>query len=252
MSGKKEGKLTGKVLVHKALLVATDLSSSERRVGAAMVDHMNSVSGRCDPGIRRLAFDTEYTIGTVQMAVSKLTDPSDPDRFFDNTNPGQGKTPCYKIRWHKVEAVVDQFEARTRLPTVQKLPNSSSDVTVLQLPNSDCSEGDRPTVRDVQNKTNLRTKGARLAAHQAAGPGRAPFESMAEKTNLGTGRGTLSPTSLVQPANPIATDPASIPEPERSQPTEASRARVSAAYQGFVRDRVIIDPNWPRGGRKRP
>ncbi|RUX48652.1 hypothetical protein EOA33_14905 [Mesorhizobium sp. M4A.F.Ca.ET.050.02.1.1] len=177
---KHGGKLTGKPLVYKALAIATGLSNSQRRVAIAIVDHMNSRTGRCDPGMRRLAFDTGHQLSTVQQAVSALTDPNNPDRFFDNINPGRGKTPCYKIRWDEVETIVDQFEVRTRLPTVQELPNSSSEGTVLGPPNSGCSEGDPPTVRHLQNKTNLRTIGARPAAHQAARPARAPSQGADE------------------------------------------------------------------------
>ncbi|RWD31341.1 MAG: hypothetical protein EOS22_04790 [Mesorhizobium sp.] len=249
---KHDGKLAGKSLAFKALLIATGLSSSERRVAAAIVDHMNSRTGRCDPGMRRLAFDTGHQLSTVQQAVSKLTNPNDPGRFFDNVNPGRGKTPFYKIRWDKVEAVVDQFEARTRLPTVPELQNGPSKVTVLQPPNSDCSAGDRPTVRDLQNKTNLRTKGARPAAPQAAGPVRAPLKEAAEKNAPPTGPPFPLP-SVSEEAVEVLLGP-ELPHTAmaKQEPSEASRARVSAAYDKFLQAQQPVGPTWPRGGPKRP
>jgi len=180
------GKLTDKPLAYKALAIAPGLSNSQRRVGAALIDHMHGRDGRCDPGMRRLAFDCGCTVDTVQSAIARLCDPSDPDRLFDNANAGQGKRPSYRVRWARMESLVDEFEARTRARTVQQgsnssgpstvrvLPNSASTPTVRELPNSNCSESDQPTVQELPNKTNVRTNGARPAAHQAARPCRAP------------------------------------------------------------------------------
>ena len=110
----RRGKLIGKPLAYKALAIAPGLSKSQSRVGAALIDHMHGRNGRCDPGMRRLALETGYTVGTVQSAIARLCDPSNPDRLFDNVNAGQGKRPSYRARWERMEALVDEFEARTR------------------------------------------------------------------------------------------------------------------------------------------
>ncbi|SFI65178.1 hypothetical protein SAMN04515648_0988 [Phyllobacterium sp. CL33Tsu] len=175
------GKLSGKWLAYKALLIAPNLSSSQRRVGAALIDHMHGLHGRCDPGMRRLVWDTGYTLGTVQSAIVALCDPSNPDGLFDNVNAGPGRRPSYQARWRSIEAIVDEFEARTRSRTVQRQPNSAGTPTVREHLNSHCSESDPPTVRELPNKTNVRTNtGARPAAPQAAAPCRAPVSSEAK------------------------------------------------------------------------
>ncbi len=195
------GKLTDKSLAYKALAIAPDLSNSQSRVGAALIDHMHGRDGRCDPGMRRLAFDCVCTVDTVQSAIKRLCNPSNPDRLFDNVNAGQGKRPNYRPRWARIEALVDEFEARTSARTVQQhsytsspstvgvLPNSASTPTVREHPNSDCSESDPPTVQELPNKTNVRTNtGPRPAAHQAAGPCRGPVFSEEQNPFGNTGQ----------------------------------------------------------------
>lgn len=241
------GKLTGKPLAYKALAIAPDLANSQRKVGAALIDHMHGCYGRCDPGMRRLARVTGYTVGTVQWAITGLCSPRNPDRLFDNVNGGQGKRPSYRVRWDRVEAIVDGFEARTSTPTVQQAsnssrpstvrgsPNSDSTPTVREHPNSNCSESDQPTVPESPNKTNVRTKGARPAAHQAAGPCRAPFgeEQNSRETTGQPGRAIavgasaagfpaggdrqldLSVAALIKAARAMADKRSAEPEPAR-------------------------------------
>ncbi len=181
-------KLHGKPLAYEALASVPNLSRSQCRIGAVLINRMHGCYGRCDPGMRRLASDTGYTVDTVQSAIAILCDPSNPDRLFDNLNAGQGKRPSYRVRWDRVEAIVDEFDVRMRTPTVRPgsnssrpstvrgSPKSASTPTVREFPNSNCSESDRPTVQESPNKTNVRTnKGPRPAAHQAAGPWRGPL-----------------------------------------------------------------------------
>jgi hypothetical protein len=194
-------KLHGKPLAYEALASVPNLSRSQCRIGAVLINRMHGCYGRCDPGMRRLASDTGYTVDTVQSAIAILCDPSNPDRLFDNLNAGQGKRPSYRVRWDRVEAIVDEFDVRMRTPTVRPgsnssrpstvrgLPNSSSTPTVRELPNSNCSESDQPTVQESPNKTNVRTNtGPRPAAHPAAGPCRAPVFSEEQNSFGDTGQ----------------------------------------------------------------
>jgi hypothetical protein len=43
------------LLALKAFNVAPDLKATDRRVGAALIEHFNRKSGQCDPGLERLA-----------------------------------------------------------------------------------------------------------------------------------------------------------------------------------------------------
>lgn len=252
MSGEKRAtKLTSKHLAYKALGLA-DISRSQCKVGIAIIDHMNIRTGRCDPGLRRLASDTLLTVETVRVSVARLCDPNAPGRLFDNLNPGQGKSPRYVPRWAIMKAMVDNFEARTMSPTVQQTLDSSNLETVQPHLDSDCPEPNPSTVQQPLDKTNLRTKGARPAASQAAGPVRAPLKETAEKN--------AQPTGPPFPLPPVSEE-AEVPlRPElphtamvRREPTEASRAHVSATYEKFLREQQPVGPTWPRGGgHKRP
>ena len=39
------------LLAHKAINLSDDLSGSEKRVAAAIIDHYNRKTGQCDPGL---------------------------------------------------------------------------------------------------------------------------------------------------------------------------------------------------------
>jgi hypothetical protein len=237
-SKRHRGKLTDKPLAFKALAIAPDLSKSQTRVGAALIDHMHGRDGRCDPGMRRLAFDCGCTVDTVQSAIARLCNPSNPDRLFDNANAGQGKRPSYRPRWGRMEALVDEFEARTSTPTVQQGSYSSGPPTVREDPNSNCSESDQPTVQESPNKTNVRTNSARPAAHQAARPGRALKLGAEENSRGDTG----------QPGRALAVRASAAsfpPEVDRSleplmAPACADAGRRSADPKPAPLDRPII------------
>lgn len=170
---KQDRKLTGKHLANK-VLANIRMTESRRRVAAQLIDHMHGANGPCFPGMRRLAYVTEHSLPTVRSAIAFLTDPSDPNRLFDNLNRGQGKRPNYRPRWERFKALDAELDARSRRPSVQDAANSSNRLTVSPPFHSDCEPSGTATVQNLPNKTNLRTKGARPAAPQAARPARAP------------------------------------------------------------------------------
>src|SRR5690242_13383529 len=62
------------LLALKALCIAPRLSSNQRRVGAALIEHYNRRTGQCDPGHGRLAklfnIDKRTAIRSTQALVS--------------------------------------------------------------------------------------------------------------------------------------------------------------------------------------
>lgn len=61
-----------KAIAHKAFGLCAHLSASEIRVATVIVDHLNLKTGRCDPGLRRLATLAGVDERTVRRAVRKL------------------------------------------------------------------------------------------------------------------------------------------------------------------------------------
>jgi GTP-sensing pleiotropic transcriptional regulator CodY len=43
------------LIAHKAISLASELSNSERRVAAAIIDHFNRRTGQCDPSLDCIA-----------------------------------------------------------------------------------------------------------------------------------------------------------------------------------------------------
>ena len=61
-----------KAIAYKAFGLCEHLSASEIRVANIIVDHCNLKSGRCDPGLQRLALLAGVDERTVRRAVTKL------------------------------------------------------------------------------------------------------------------------------------------------------------------------------------
>lgn len=203
---KQGGKLTGKHLANK-VLANIRMTESRRRVAAQLIDHMHGANGPCFPGMRRLAYVTEHSLPTVRSAIAFLTNPRDPNRLFDNLNRGQGKRPNYRPRWERFEALDAELDARSRRATVQEAAHSSNRQTVSPAFHSDCEPSGTATVQDLPNKTNLRTKGARPAAHQAARPARAPSHNADEN---------IVEADQVKHSTPLDASLDEIPVPGRS------------------------------------
>jgi DNA-binding transcriptional MocR family regulator len=60
------------LIAHKAISLCDDLSGSEKNVAAAIVDHFNRKTGRCDPGLDSIADLIGVSRRTVIRAVNAL------------------------------------------------------------------------------------------------------------------------------------------------------------------------------------
>lgn len=96
-----------KLLAFKALALAKGLSVSERRVAAAIVDHFNGISGRCDPSIDCLAEELGIDRRTVIRCVRKL------DRLeiiFKDRHQGRHRTNSYEPNWQKLREMLATWQ----------------------------------------------------------------------------------------------------------------------------------------------
>ncbi len=62
------------LIAHKAISLSADLSTNDKRVASAIIDHFNRIDGRCDPGVERLAGLLNMSVRTVKRATDRLDD----------------------------------------------------------------------------------------------------------------------------------------------------------------------------------
>lgn len=60
------------LLAIKTLNLVPGLRQSDRIIGTTLIEHFNRRTGRCDPGIERLAKLTNYSTRTVIRATRRL------------------------------------------------------------------------------------------------------------------------------------------------------------------------------------
>lgn len=139
------------LIAHKAIGLAPRLTGDTRRVAAAIIDHFNHRTGRCDPSGQRLADLLQISLRMVRKAVKELCHGD--DRIFDKSAHG-GHAHCDRFvpRWDYLHAVVEAWDRRMRTggktpPTVNN--RAPSRCTTVH------SDGEQPctqTSRKYQSK----------------------------------------------------------------------------------------------------
>jgi Helix-turn-helix domain len=84
-----------------------DLSNGAKAVGAALIWHANSKTGRCDPGLQRLTYETHRSRRTVINAIDELGRKS----VVRKMRRGQS-TNAYHINWRFLASRFKGFESR--------------------------------------------------------------------------------------------------------------------------------------------
>lgn len=103
---------TDVMFAHMALHLATGLSPSARRVGAAIIEHYNKKTGQCDPSIERLARMLGIDRATVMRATGELCEA---DGLFERvTHGGRSHRTAYLPRWDRLNAIVDDWDLRMK------------------------------------------------------------------------------------------------------------------------------------------
>lgn len=82
------------LLAFKALSLFPGISAPGRKIGAALIDHYNTKTGRCDPGMTRLANLTGYSRRTVIRAIEDLTE-VEPKLFLKDRYGGGNDANSY-------------------------------------------------------------------------------------------------------------------------------------------------------------
>jgi len=101
------------LFAYKALIFDGSLSSAGKSVGAALIEHFNKKTGRCDPSIKRLAKLLGVSRATVNRGNAELCDRDQP-YFVRVSHGGRNNCTTYSPQWHRFRAFVLALEARFR------------------------------------------------------------------------------------------------------------------------------------------
>ena len=101
------------LIAHKAINLCEDLSGSEKRVAAAIIDHYNRKTGQCDPGLGTIARLIGVSRRTVIRAVGVLAKKS---YIRKQRHGGKFHRNQYEPNWAHFRAMEAKWNARRREP----------------------------------------------------------------------------------------------------------------------------------------
>lgn len=100
------------LFAHLALNIAQGLSGTTRQVGAAIVDHFNKKTGRCDPSLERIA----TLLGLSKTTVHEATAALDREALIKKeSHGGRHHSASYIPNWDKFRAIVADWNIRMRV-----------------------------------------------------------------------------------------------------------------------------------------
>ena len=82
------------LFAYKTLALFPGLTAPGRKIGAALIDHYNTKTGRCDPGMGRLASLTGYSRRTAVRPIEDLTK-GEPKLFLKDRYGGENDANSY-------------------------------------------------------------------------------------------------------------------------------------------------------------
>jgi DNA-binding IclR family transcriptional regulator len=135
------------LLALKAISLEPGLTSNERRVGAALIEHFNRRTGQCDPGLGRLS----KLLGIDKRTVIRSIDGLGAAGMFKKTrHGGHSNRNSYEPIWSRFEEICVEWNARLRNGRLAAVTELS-----LQGGQTCRIEGGAPATQTCQ--TNLQT-----------------------------------------------------------------------------------------------
>lgn len=127
-------------IAHKAISLCEDLSGSEKRVAATIVDHFNRKTGQCDPGLARIASLVGVSQRTVIRAIAGLARKGYIRR---HRHGGKFHRNQYEPDWDRFRAMeahwndrrskrVNRSEATSLSPSQRQSCHGGGDIDVTQ------------------------------------------------------------------------------------------------------------------------
>lgn len=121
MKAEKDRKTNQIAIAQKALLLVEGLSSADKRVAGAIIDHFNRTTGQCDPSVGRLALLLDIDETTVKRATRQLCEKK---LFKKRSHGGKAGRASYTPNWEEFRRLVIDWDRRMK--TVSGPDNSSS------------------------------------------------------------------------------------------------------------------------------
>ena len=97
------------ILAFKALSLAQGHSGPDKAVGAALLDHYNRKTGRCDPSLQCISELVGVSERTVMRSVERLVHQS---LFVKIRHGGLGHRNHYEPNWPRYREIESQWSAR--------------------------------------------------------------------------------------------------------------------------------------------
>ncbi|MGX1495177.1 hypothetical protein ACSSV1_000198 [Labrenzia sp. MBR-25] len=147
------------LFAHAALNLAPGLSLKARRVGGALLEHFNTKTGRCDPGIKRLQTllgmsRTAVVEAIKELCMKKGEDPDDEEKegfFTKRTHGGRHNTNFYLPRWDRFRTVVADFKSQMSGPT-----DEEDTEQLCRKPGTGCAGNPALDVPETRQQTLLK------------------------------------------------------------------------------------------------
>jgi predicted transcriptional regulator len=110
------------LLAFKTICLAPDLNTNDRRVGAALIDHFNRQTGRCDPGIDRLTKLLNISRRTVIRSINALVSAG---WLVKVRHGGRGNRNRYEPNWRRLREFGESWNAKMKSLATQQLSDVS-------------------------------------------------------------------------------------------------------------------------------
>ena len=111
------------LFAYKALSVEPNLTAIDRRVGAALLEHLNRRSGRCDPGLERIAGLLAVNTRTVMRALKRLEAAG---LFKRIRHGGLMNRNRYVPNWTRFREIEAAWSTSCKTPKVSPAPRQES------------------------------------------------------------------------------------------------------------------------------
>ena len=235
-------------IAHKAINLARGLSSADKAVAAALIDHYNVKTGQCDPSIERLAMLLGINEKTVRRSTNDL---SGVHKLFEKRSHG-GKScrASYKPNWHSFREIVKDWGVRMRSGTPPTSDENPLDVTHVTRDERDNFEREnRAEMSAVTGQKCPVEPGRNVLQTYTSNLFNQPTVAPQAQTGGGTARHQPSNSTQEKGLGNVqagADRPPGYQASERAAPTGCSRS--DAAWQAAQR-RVnaaiaSADPEW--------
>lgn len=167
------------LIAYKVIAIVPGLSSADRRVAGAILDHFNHETGRCDPSIDRLADLLDLDRRTVLRAVRTL------DQFgliLKDRHGGRSLRNSYEPAWEKFRELEAGWRKRFNGRSAGALVTNPTKEKCQQRHSAD----DKPVTQTIQRNHSIepvRSDAAAKARNRERG-GRAEGSARREKVVL--------------------------------------------------------------------